>query len=95
MTVQKISELMEGPNSSLYKTFQKAARKDTPLDKLLSVLNESRAEVKLKPMTYARLQSMLAKIGKSKKNWDRNIWIASVLDRKNASAYFWWFIKRS
>lgn len=67
--------------------------KDEPLEKLLAVLNVSRELVKLPKITFSRLNMMLKKMGKSKKNWDRNIFIASVLDRKNAALYFWWVIK--
>jgi len=68
-------------------------RRDDYLDKLISVLNESRAEAKLPPLSYSRLQMMLKKIGKSKKNWDRNIFIGSVLDASNPSKFFWWKFK--
>ncbi len=67
----------------------KERKVETPLDKLLGILNEAR-EGKYKPITYPRLNLMLQKLGKSKHNWDQDIWIADVLDRPNPSKYFWW-----
>jgi hypothetical protein len=77
------------------KVVERESRKDVYLDKLLAVLNEGRAEMKLKLITYARLQMMLKKVGKSKKNWDRDIFIGNVLDSKNPAKYFWWKIKQN
>lgn len=67
--------------------------KDEYLDRLLSLLNESRETVGLPKITYARLNLMLKKVEKSKKNWDRDVWIANVLDAKNPAKYFWYIIK--
>ena len=68
--------------------------KDVQLDKLLQALNLSREGTKYKPITYARLNKMLQKVGKSKKNWDRNVWIANVMDAQNPAKYFWYIIKQ-
>ncbi len=68
----------------------KVPYKDEPLERLLSEINKSRAETKFSPYSFSRLNLDLKKIGKSHKNWDRNIWIASVLDATNpAKTYFW------
>ena len=70
------------------------SRADVPLDRLLKALNEGRAEKKLDLIDYPRLNKMLMKFGKSKKNWSRDVFIGSVLDRKSPAKYFWWFINK-
>lgn len=67
--------------------------KDTYLDKLLNVINESRKGTQYPVYTYARLNKELKKLGKSKKNWDRNIFIGSVLDAKNPAKFYFWKLK--
>lgn len=69
-------------------------RKDKYLDDLLSVINTYRIEAGYKPYTYPRLQKDLQKLGKSKKSWSRNIYIASVLDSKNPCSRFFWDLKQ-
>jgi hypothetical protein len=82
-------EVSEGKVGAL----DKKKKPDEYLEKLLNILNESRKDTKYKPITYPRLNMMLKKLGKSKKNWDRNIFIGSVLDAPNPSKYFWWKFK--
>ena len=71
----------------------KERKVETPLDKLLSILNEAR-EGKYTPITYPRLNKMLQKLGKSKRDWDQSVFIADVLEAKNPSSYFWSLFKR-
>lgn len=85
--MEKISDLL--PSSPKEKD-----RKDVYLDKLLLVVNEGRGTKQYPLINYARLQLMLQKVSKSKKNWDRDIWIANILDAKNPTTYFWWIIKK-
>lgn len=91
--MQSIAKMFEGKDSTLFKNYQKAIKKDEPLDKLLEAINTSRKEVNLKPYTYPRLVKDLQKLGASKKNWDRNILIGEILDRENPSKYFGWLLK--
>lgn len=68
--------------------------KDKKLDSLLSVLNENLGDnTKYKKVTYARLNMLLHKFGKSKKNWDRDIFIGNIMDAKNPAKFFWWKLK--
>lgn len=67
---------------------------DEYLNKLLAVLNESRKDTKYKPLTFARLNMLLQKLGKSKKNWSRDIFIGNVLDARNPSKFFWYSLKK-
>lgn len=78
---------------ALFTLPEKKKYKDIYLDNLLNAINADRIGTKYKPITYARLQSMLQKLGKSKKNWSRDVFIGSVLDRPNPSKYFWWVMK--
>lgn len=71
----------------------KINKRDEPLEKLLNVLNSGRTEKGYKALSYAGLVSILKRVGKSKRGWDRNIFIANVLDAKNPGSYFWWAIK--
>lgn len=73
---------------------EKSSYKDEYLEKLLAVLNEDRDGVKYKKLTFSRLNLMLKKLGKSKKNWDRDIFIGSVLDASHPSKFFWWSLKK-
>lgn len=68
--------------------------KDEYLERLLAVLNEDRDGVKYKKLTFSRLNLMLKKLGKSKKTWNRDIFIGNVLDSKSPSKFFWWVIKQ-
>lgn len=77
-----------------FKLPSKEKYKDTYLDNLLHAINLGREGTKYKLVTYARLQKMLLKVGKSKKNWSRDIWIANVLDSKNPATYFWYLLKK-
>lgn len=80
---------MEKPEFKL----SKEKYKDIYLDSLLKAINLGREGTKYKPYTYARLNKDLQKLGKSKKNWNRDIFIGSVLDNSNPSKYFFWYIK--
>ena len=71
------------------------SKKDEPLEKLLAVVNEGRGTKKYPLIDYPRLNKMLMKLGKSKRNWDRDIFIASVLDRGvGATKYFWYILHK-
>lgn len=78
----------------IFNISDKSKYKDIYLDNLVNALNENREGTKYKKLEHARVNTMLKKLGKSKKNWDRDIWIANVLDSKNAAKYFWWKIKQ-
>lgn len=68
--------------------------KDDYLDKLLSAVNLGRPEKGLKLISYGYLNLLLKRLGKSKKNWDRNIFIGNVLDAQNPGAFFFWSLKQ-
>ena len=78
-------------NLDNYNSFNR--KEETHLEKLFRILNESREEANYKPLTYPRLNKMLKELGKSKHNWDQNIYIANILDSKNPSSYFGYLYK--
>lgn len=91
--MQNLSDILSNRLNSL-NSGVKTTIKDKYLDDLLSVINTCRIEAGYKPYTYPRLQKDLQKLGKSKKSWDRNIYIASVLDSKNPCSRFFWDLKQ-
>ncbi len=68
---------------------KKKGYKDEYLERFLDVLNEARLDTKYSPLTFGRLNMMLKKFGKSKRCWDRDIFIGGVLSADNPSRCFW------
>lgn len=92
--MNKISELIEGPNSSLAKTYANAVRPEKPIDRFFALIQASRKEANLPPYTFPRLMKELKKLDKSKKNWSQDIYIANLLDSKNPPKFFFGELKK-